>query len=238
MPEYFIWLWYLAILILLIRRFTPEIYDVIIVKMTSVWYREVLRRLPEKARVLDVGIGTGTALAKNANLVQQKEIQLVGVDYDQAYVNKCEKVIRETSGLNGNCFVVCKSVYDEDLKQTVNKISSQPVDELFDAVYFSGSISLMPNPAAALQSTAELLKPEGFIYITQTFQRQGSKLLEIVKPLLKYITTIDFGKLTYERDVDKFLEESGLETVERSVIPDSIDNYFQAAFIIVLRKRN
>ncbi len=34
------------------------VYDRLIVGMTADWYREVLARFPDGARVLDVGIGT------------------------------------------------------------------------------------------------------------------------------------------------------------------------------------
>ncbi|MEA3641327.1 MAG: SAM-dependent methyltransferase, partial [Lamprobacter sp.] len=34
------------------------IYDALILRLTSQWYAEVLRRLPEGAAMLDVGIGT------------------------------------------------------------------------------------------------------------------------------------------------------------------------------------
>lgn len=155
-----------------------------------------------------------------------------------AYVTKCKQVMKETKGLAGRCYVVCKSVYDEDLLATVNKESKRPEDELFDAVYFSGSISLMPNPAEALRCTGELLKPNGRLYITQTFQRRGTKAFAMLKPLLKYVTTVDFGQLVYEHQVDKFCSDSGLETIEKGVIPGSIDNSMQAAFVIVLKKKD
>jgi len=228
--------WYFIVCVFLARRFSPEIYDIVIVKMTSVWYRAVLSRLSSHARVLDIGIGTGTALSKNAELIRDKELRIVGVDYEPSYVTKCERVIKDTAGMAGRVNVVCKSVYDGDLLQAANDAAGTAKAELFDAVYFSGSISLMPDPAGALRCTAELLKPEGLVYITQTFQRKGHKVFGILKPLLRYVTTIDFGKLTYESEVDKFITDSGLEVVEKSVIPNSVDNYFQAAFIIVLRK--
>ena len=45
-------------------------------------------------------------------------------------------------------------------------------DGFFDVAYFSGSISLMPEPHNALLNVAKLLKPGGRIIITQTFQNK------------------------------------------------------------------
>jgi ubiquinone/menaquinone biosynthesis C-methylase UbiE len=233
-------IWYIFVLLLLIRKFSPEIYDFVIVKMTSVWYQTVLERVSPKSRILDIGIGTGTALARNGELIREKELNIVGIDYELSYVQKCEQVIRDTPGMaGGRVLVICKSVYDSDLLTSANKVAGYGEQDKFDSIYFSGSISLMPNPSEALKNASEqCLKPNGLVYITQTFQRKGTKVMEIIKPLLKYITTIDFGKLTYEHEVDQFCKDSGLEMIEKSVIPNSIDNYFQAAFLIVLRKKN
>jgi hypothetical protein len=56
----------IAVVLYLIHRFSPLIYDIVIVKMTSQWYKCVIQRLDDNARVLDIGIGTGSALACNA----------------------------------------------------------------------------------------------------------------------------------------------------------------------------
>lgn len=86
--------------------------------------------------VLDVGIGTGTSLCANASLVLSKRLTVVGVDIDEAYVNHCANSLK--SAKLSSCRVLCKSVLDPDLSQSVGKD--------FDAVYFSGSISLIPTP--------------------------------------------------------------------------------------------
>ena len=83
MIYYLLAVWYLLVVLFLVRRYSPEIYDIVIVKMTAIWYKTVLSRLNKKARILDIGIGTGTALARNASLVAEKELEIVGVDYDQ-----------------------------------------------------------------------------------------------------------------------------------------------------------
>lgn len=146
--------------------------------------------------VLDVGIGTGTSLCANASLVLSKRLTVVGVDIDEAYVNHCANSLK--SAKLSSCRVLCKSVLDPDLSQSVGKD--------FDAVYFSGSISLIPTPHKvhfavvfllsflcfcllslmfqALQLAASLLRPGGVVYVTQTFQRKTFPLLGVIKPLL------------------------------------------------------
>ena len=90
----------------------------------------------------------------------------------------------------------------------------------FDCVYFSGSITLLPDPLQALKLVAAEFvnqrsgKSAGSgtsnsekIYITQTFQLSKSPITEIVKPLLKILIRIDFGVVTYENELQKILDE-------------------------------
>merc|ERR1711971_533449 len=72
------------------------------------------------------------------------------------------------------------------------------------------------------------------IYITQTFQKRYTPFMATLKPLLKYITTIDFGTLTYEKDLDSILQKATMKIVENSIISGSVDTALQAARIIVL----
>mmetsp|Transcript_26885 Transcript_26885/g.104342 ORF Transcript_26885/g.104342 Transcript_26885/m.104342 type:complete len:152 (+) Transcript_26885:1905-2360(+) len=88
-----------------------SIYDAFIVSFTAKWYSAVLNRLPEGAHILDVGIGTGTALLRNASQIRDKKIRVTGVDYDQSYVLKCKKEIAEHD-LEQSVSVVHASIYD------------------------------------------------------------------------------------------------------------------------------
>ena len=83
-----------------------------------------------------------------------------------------------------------------------------------DAAYFSGSLMIMPDPAAALRHVAALLQPGGLIYCTQTFQLRRDRCAEWTKPMLKFVTTIDFGRVTYEADFLAAVHRAGLVVVE------------------------
>jgi len=56
--------------------------------------------------------------------------------------------------------------------------------------------------------------PGGRMYFTQTFERRRSPMLEVIKPLLRLVTTIDFGRVTYEPDFRSALAAGGLELEE------------------------
>ena len=82
----------LLVLLALTRFFAADVYDVTIVHMTKTWYAAVLSRLQPGQRVLDIGIGTGTALAENKAALLAGKLRFVGVDYERAYVDKARAV--------------------------------------------------------------------------------------------------------------------------------------------------
>jgi ubiquinone/menaquinone biosynthesis C-methylase UbiE len=203
---------------------------VVIIHMTERWYSEVLGRLGQKQRVLDVGIGTASALctAENAALVADKQLSVVGIDYEERYIVKA-KAVAAKAGLSERLKLHCASVYDSALPEMAGKD--------FDCAYFSGSFSLLPDPPEALRAVAALLKPGGVIYITQTFQRRAPPGLSVIKPLMKYCTTIDFGQLVFEREAVAFVEQAGMELAENVVVPRSVDNSLQVARLLVVRPK-
>ncbi|WP_349264234.1 class I SAM-dependent methyltransferase [Longimicrobium sp.] len=176
------------------------IYDTLILRLTSQWYAEVLRRVPEGATLLDVGIGTAGALLANDDLVKRKGLCVVGIDIDADYVARARQRLRDSS-LAGLAEVRLESVYDHQ---------GGP----YDAVYFSGSFMLLPQPEQALRHCCALLSPGGRMFFTQTIQKQPSRWMEVLKPMLKRVTSIDFGRVTYEDDFRAQIHAAGLELEE------------------------
>jgi ubiquinone/menaquinone biosynthesis C-methylase UbiE len=176
------------------------IYDRFLIPLTTGWYAEVIERLPEHALLLDVGIGTGGALCGSADRIIARDIRVVGVDIDADYIRQARKHLEE-HGLDDRVEARLESIYDHQ---------GGP----YDGVYFAASFMLLPDPPAALRHVLRLLKPEGKVYFTQTFHQRRSKVAEVMKPMLKKVTTIDFGKVTYEQDFVDLVEGSGMQIVE------------------------
>lgn len=72
---------------------------------------------------------------------------------------------------------------------------------------------LMPDRVKALDIAKNLLSENGKIYFLMTlFQKKGyfQELAGKVKPYLKYLTSIDFGQITYENEFTNILKDNGL----------------------------
>lgn len=177
-----------------------RIYDAAILPLTTSWYAAVLGRVPEHARVLDVGIGTGGALVANAETLRAKNLVVTGIDIDADYIARCRRLVVER-GLADRVEPRLESAYDH---------RGGP----YDAVYFSASFMLLPEPQRALEHASSLLTGHGRLYFTQTFENTRSPFMERLKPVLRALTTIDFGRVTYEDEFRAELETAGVELLE------------------------
>ena len=84
------------------------IYNKALMGLTPHWYENVLSQLPDGARLLDVGIGTGEALLRNADLIRTKALTVHGVDIDNTYLKHCQGNI-EKHGLQDQ--ITCAKMY-------------------------------------------------------------------------------------------------------------------------------
>lgn len=167
------------------------------------------------------------------DVILNKNLKIIGIDYNDLYVKAAQENIIRAS-LEENVKVYCASIYD------IDKISQIVGEQELHAVYFSGSFSLLPNPSDALMLVSTLLKEDSKIYITQTYQRKSPPFIARIKPLIKYVTTIDFGQLVRVEEVEKIFGKTkhvlDLEMHE-TMGKESIDNIFQAAYLSILTVR-
>lgn len=174
------------------------------------------------------------ALIRCKDIIVEKNLKIIGVDYNDLYVNAAKDNISRAN-LEDYIEVHCASIYD------IDRIREYLKNQKLQTVYFSGSFSLLPDPSSALLTVASLLEDHGKIYITQTYQRKTPPLVAQIKPLIKYITTIDFGQLVRVQDVEKIFEKTNhvLDVEVHEVMgKDSIDNMFQAAYLSILKLKN
>jgi ubiquinone/menaquinone biosynthesis C-methylase UbiE len=181
------------------------IYDRLFKGLSSHWYKYVIEYLPRQARVLDVGIGTGSSLFSQFELIKKKEMSWLGIDINDNYLKACQEEITQQ---NASDYIKVKTQSIYDLDET---------DKL-DAIYFSASFMLLPDQKNALLIAMQSLKDDGVICFTQTFETRITPIMEVVKPLLKKITTVDFGVVTYEEPFLQLLSECGLVPIHNEVM--------------------
>jgi len=165
----------------------------------------------------------------------------MGLDYDADYVAKAQNAIRN-AGLDQVVSVVDMSVYDVQRDKSKLLLPGETRPTLFDAIYFSGSFSLLPDMQGALTAVKPLLQTNGKICVIQTYQRYTPLLLPYLKPLLRYVTTIDFGQLIREDRAAEIFhqqvpDQCQLDCVEHEVIKGSVDTFVQAAYLTILKPK-
>lgn len=221
------------------------IYNWLIVGMTTKWYREVLHRLPDDVRVLDVGIGTAEGLLANEDLIRSKHLSILGVDYDESYVKEALLAVER------------KRLQDHVAIKEMNFMKfNENKENKVDVVYFSGSFMCFPDQVGALKHALGMLSEKtkrlpvsefsaggnemsnaddkstdklstSFVVFTQSFEKNnffGRRITPLIKNLLSLVTTIDFGTVTFESDFAAVLNAAGAKVVERKIITSTFNH--------------
>ncbi|MCA1743893.1 MAG: class I SAM-dependent methyltransferase [Desulfonatronovibrio sp.] len=188
-----------------------NLYNLIFSDMSKLCYNNCLQLYPESACILDVGIGNGVMIKKNHELIKNKNLKITGLDINRHYLEHCRKLINEYS-LENQVNVIHESI----LKFT------PPENCRYDYVLFGQSFMLMDQQDEILERTKNWLKPEGKVVFFQTMFKNKSKLMEFVKPRLKFLTTVDFGKVTYEKDFYKLLDQGNFCSCEDKLLKKNV----------------
>ena len=170
-------------------------------------YQNCLGYFAPKTTVLDVGIGNGTMMQNYHSLIKSKELKITGIDINRHYLNHCRCLI-EKYGLEKHIQIYCTPVEEYSPGHAA----------CFDFILFSMSFMLFASPCGVLNRIKGWLKPGGEIIFFQTIYKDKFPLMEFIKPRLKYITTVDFGSVTYEKDLLKNLKTQNLKVLEDRLI--------------------
>lgn len=184
-----------------------RIYNLLIHDINNHCYQNCLNHFTHGAAVLDVGIGNGAMMKNYHSLITSKKLRITGIDINRYYLNRCQSLI-EKYGLENNIEIYCTSVE-----------KYAPIHlECFDFILFSMSFMLFKDPCGVLERIKNWLKPGGEVVFFQTIYKNRFRLMEFIKPRLKYLTSVDFGRITYEKDFLKTLQLHNLMIVEDRLI--------------------
>nr|WP_291319853.1 class I SAM-dependent methyltransferase [Desulfonatronospira sp.] len=193
------------------QNMVNNLYNLIISDVTRLCYKNCMDYYPDNSVILDVGIGNGVMLKKNHGLIKKKNLRITGLDINKYYLEHCKKLI-DGYNLQDQVQVLHQSVI------TYNP----PHEGYFDYVFFGMSFMLMDDQKAVLERAKKWVKPHGEVIFFQTMFKNRSKFMEFVKPRLKFLTTVDFGKVTYEKDFYALLDEENLSPCKDMLLKKNV----------------
>ncbi len=188
-----------------------NLYNLIISDITRLCYKSCLNYFPPDSVILDVGIGNGIMLKKNHSLIKVKNLRITGLDINRHYLEHCRKLIR-VFGLESQVDVRHQSVTTYD----------PPRQAYYDYIFFGMSFMLLDDQKAVLERAKKWLKPQGEVIFFQTMFKNRSKVMEFIKPRLKFLTTVDFGRVTYESDFYALLDQENLSPCKDMLLKKNV----------------
>jgi SAM-dependent methyltransferase len=180
-----------------------HVYSLLIRAATTYCYKNCLECIPDNSSVLDVGIGNGIMLENYHGIIKGKGLRITGIDTNKIYLAHCGSLIA-AYGLENNVEIYHKPV----------ETYEPPRKECFDCILFSMSFMLFGDQGLVLDRIKQWLKPGGKIIFFQAMFDRQYWFIDFVKPYLKYMTTVDFGKAVYEKDFFALLNEKDLAISE------------------------
>ncbi|TDR90109.1 class I SAM-dependent methyltransferase [Enterovirga rhinocerotis] len=195
------------------QRWAP-IYDVIYDKLTEPAARAVVAAVERCGpRILEVGVGTGLSLG-----YYEPGSEVHGVDLSEDMLRRARRKV-ERRGLR---HVKGLAVMD------ATRLGF--ADASFDAVAAQFLITLVPDPEAALDEMARILRPGGEIVLVNHFGQDEGPLAQIEKALAPVSARIGWSSDFKASRVTGWARRNGLE-------PLPLKKVFPGGFFKLLRMR-
>lgn len=183
------------------------LYKLFISDINNHCYRNCLDYFPDNSAILDVGIGNGMMMKNYHDMIKSKRLKITGVDIDKTYLKYCSGLIQDYQ----------LGDYIE-IHQTCIEHFEPREKAYFDFILFSMSFMLLNDQRLVLERIKDWLKPDGEIIFFQTIYKEKFSIMEIIKPRLKYVTTIGFGTVTYEKPFYALLNKHDLSILEDRLV--------------------
>ena len=157
-------------------------------------FYSVLKEIPESSNILDFGCGSGICYKNidTINLIVKSNHKITGIDINKFAINKFQDKINSNS-LAGKIDLKCGDIF------------TMEINKKFDYVIFSESAPLL-LPEFLIQVSSHiktnLLKEGGKLIFINNLAENPQFITRVIKPKLKYITTIDFGRVIVKNEFD------------------------------------
>jgi phosphatidylethanolamine/phosphatidyl-N-methylethanolamine N-methyltransferase len=155
-------------------------------------------------RVLEVGVGTGISLP-----LYSPNLRIFGTDISEAMLNKAKQRVAEARLKNIEGLAVMDA---EQLEFP---------DDSFDVVMAQYVVTAVPNPEAALDEFARVLRPGGELIILTRVSADAGMRRVIEQTLQPVVTRLGFrtAEFSWSRYTKWLAGAKGIELVERRLIP-------------------
>ena len=186
-----------------------SLYNFWISNLTPILYKSVLEIIPYDSYILEVGIGNGICVGKNAELIKEKRLNILGIDIDNDYLQLCNQYISKEQ-LTNNVIAKNQDLLTMESTKTFDYI-------LFMESYPVISIELMKD---MMKKCKKLLSINGRIIFVHNLVYSKNTLVDIIKPRMKYIPliNIDFGRLVTHDEFNVFIKESSYNIIKKEII--------------------
>ena len=195
-------------------------------------FYSILKDLPNNSKILDFGCGSGISYKKKdtIDLIIKKNHMITGIDINSFAINKFEKKIK-FSILDGKINLKCGNIFTEEF------------NEKFDYVIFSESAPLLTNQfliKVINHIKHNLLNSNGKIIFINNLVENQQFFVTVIKPKIKYITTLDFGRILTMNEFEKLASDNNMKIkfeVIDSMTVESIAKLFKIDFIYKIVSR-
>jgi phosphatidylethanolamine/phosphatidyl-N-methylethanolamine N-methyltransferase len=155
-------------------------------------------------RVLEVGVGTGISLP-----LYSPHLRIFGTDISEAMLKKAKRRVAEARLKN----IEGLAVMDAEKLEFP--------DDSFDVVMAQYVITALPNPEAALDEFARVLRPGGELIILTRVSADAGMRRVIEQTLQPVVTRLGFrtAEFAWSRYTKWLSSAKGMELLERRLIP-------------------